>query len=695
MSKSWVNRLGWSVGALAVGYGFPVAAQEAASPAPAQLEKIVIKASPLRTQADNATVPVSVLKADRLLLSDQTTLGVALESLPGVRADTFGAGASRPVIRGQTLPRVVVLQDGADVMDASGVSPDHALTVDPMLAERVEVIRGPGALLYSSGAIGGVVNVIDGRIPDAVPAEGVSGFASLRGATGARERAGAVGVTAGEGNFAIRLEGATRHADDYRVPNWSTSRLPGTYARSTSGSIGVSWIHDNGYTGVSFSQMHSRYGLPGHDHAYDECHIDGLVLHCDEHDDHDGHEDHEDGHEEQGHDDHGGVVTGDTPETRLKSQRFDARGEYSNPLPGLTRLSWRAGFARYRHDELEHGQIASTFRNRAHDFRLELEHAPIVGWDGVIAVQNGQSRFDTSGPERFLPSTRTKTWGVALLETYRVNNWRFEAGLRHDWQSIQPDSSQPAYQGRALSGSIAAIWDFAPTYSLALQFSRAERMPGAQELYADGVHLATNTYEIGQADLNTEKSSGVDLTLRKTEGDFTFEASVFYNQVKDYIYAQTLDRYEDFRLIRYAQQDARFVGVELDMNYRVNRVVSVGVFGDMTRGRLTNGGGDLPRIPAARVGGSVNAVWDDWRANFEVVRVLRQNRIASYESTTPGYTMLNAGVAYDSEMQGADAQVYVQGRNLLNRLAFNHSSYLAQVAPLPGRSIMLGVRVDY
>ncbi|HCP76379.1 MAG TPA: TonB-dependent receptor, partial [Pusillimonas sp.] len=530
-----------------------------------------------------------------LLLSDQTTLGVALEGLPGVRADTFGTGASRPVIRGQTAPRVVVLQDGSDVMDASSISPDHALTVDPMLAERIEVIRGPGALLYSAGAIGGVVNVIDGRIPDAVPANGVEGFANLQGATGSDERAGAAGVTAGEGNFAIRLQGSARDADDYRVPDWSTSHLPGSFARSTTGSIGASWIHDNGYTGLSFSQINSRYGLPGHNHSYGDCHPHGSSLHCG------GHDDHEGDHEEEGHDDHDHDESddSDTPVTRLKSQRIDARGEYTDPLPGLTRLSWRAGFAKYRHDEMEHGEIASTFRNRAYDARLELAHAPLAGWEGVFALQNGQSRFDTSGPERFLPSTHTKTWGVALLETYRLNDWRFEVGVRHDWQSIDPDSGQPAYQGRALSGSAAAIWEFAPAYSVALQFSRAERMPGAQELYADGVHLATNTYELGQSDLGTEKSTGVDLTLRKTEGDFTFEASVFYNRVKDYIYAQTLDRYEDFSLIQYAQQDAQFVGVELDMNYQVNQYISVGAFGDMTRGRLTNGAGDLPRIPAA------------------------------------------------------------------------------------------------
>ncbi|RII82508.1 TonB-dependent receptor [Neopusillimonas maritima] len=688
VKKVWVSSWNAGVGLVAAFYGVGVAAVEPPASEPKQLEKIVIKANPLRTDADNATIPVSVLSGERLLLSDQTTLGVALEGLPGVRADTFGAGASRPIIRGQTAPRVVVLQDGADVMDASGISPDHALTVDPMLADRIEVIRGPGALLYSAGAIGGVVNVVDSRIPDAVPVDGVEGFANLRGASGARERAGAVGVTAGEGNFAIRLEGSTRHSDDYRVPDWSTSRLPGSFARSTTGSIGASWFHDNGYTGLSFSQMNSRYGLPGHDHGYDECSAHDFSLHCDDHDE---------DHEEEGHDDHDneGSDEGDTPVTRLKSQRFDARGEYSNPLPGLTRLSWRAGFAKYRHDEMEHDEIAGTFKNRAYDLRLELAHAPIAGWEGVFALQNGQSRFDTAGPERFLPSTHTKTWGVALLETYRLNDWRFEVGMRHDWQSIRPDSTQPAYQGRALSGSAAAIWEFAPAYSLALQFSRAERMPGAQELYADGVHLATNTYEIGQSDLGTEKSTGVDLTLRKTEGDFTFEASVFYNRVKDYIYAQTLDRYEDFRLIRYAQQDAQFVGLELDMNYQVNRTISVGVFGDVTRGRLTNGGGDLPRIPAARLGGRINAQWQDWRANLEVIRVLRQDRIAAYEIETPGYTMLNAGVAYDFEAQGADAQVYLQGRNLLNRLAFNHSSYLAQVAPLPGRSIMLGVRVDY
>ena len=657
-------------------------AQTSLSGEPIQtLAPVVITASPLRPAADSSAVPVEVVEGHQLMLRDQTSLGVALEGLPGVHADTFSSGASRPVIRGQTLPRVQVLTNGASTFDAAGVSPDHAVVAETMLAERVEVIRGPGALLYTAGAIGGVVNVIDGRIPESVPEKGVTGHVDLRGTTGIKERAGAFSLTAGEGPIAVHVEGMKRRTGDYRVPDWTSSRVPGTDQNTDSGSVGLSWIQDKGYTGVAVSRTQSKYGIPGHDHRYDECHPHGNRLHCDSHD-----PDHE------GHDDHG--AGSEPPRVDLKSNRVDLRGEYRQPFAGISRIGWRAGFVDYRHNELEEGKIASTFKNRGRDLRLEVGHEKIAGWEGAVSVQAAESDFRTAGDERFMPSAVTRTQGLGVVEAYDWNDWRFELGARYDRQRVQPDNTSPRYNAGAASFSAAALWKFTPHYVMSLSLTRAQRMPTAQELYANGKHLASNTYEQGDSGLGKETAKGVDLGLRKTEGDLTFDLSLFYNRVDNYIYARTQDRFEDFQLIHYSQQEARFIGLEGALDYRINRHFTVGVFGDMVRGRL-RGGDDLARMPAARLGGRVQAKWGQLTADATLYRVFRQHRVASGERETSGYTMLNMGLSYDMAAGPSDLTLYLSARNLLNQKALNHASYLAHAAPLPGRSIMAGVRLEY
>lgn len=657
-------------------------AQTSPSGEPVQtLAPVVITASPLRPEADSSAIPVEVVEGRQLMLRDQTSLGVALEGLPGVHADTFSSGASRPIIRGQTLPRVQVLTNGASTFDAAGVSPDHAVVAETMLAERVEVIRGPGALLYTAGAIGGVVNVVDGRIPDSVPDNGVTGHIDLRGTTGIKERAGAFSLTAGEGPIAVHVEGMKRRTGDYRVPDWTSSRVPGTDQNTDSGSVGLSWIHDKGYTGIAVSRTHSKYGIPGHNHNYDECHPEDGKLHCEGH-----------GEEGEGHADHAAGST--PPRVDLKSNRVDLRGEYRQPFTGISRISWRAGFVDYRHNELEEDKIASTFKNRGRDLRLEVGHEKLAGWEGAVSVQAAESDFRTAGDERFMPSAVTRTQGLGLVEAYDWNDWRFELGARYDRQRVQPDNTSPRYSAGATSFSAAALWKFAPQYVLSLSLTRAQRMPTAQELYANGKHLASNTYEQGDSSLGKETAKGVDLGLRKTEGDLTFDLSLFYNRVDNYIYARTQDRFEDFQLIQYSQQEARFIGLEGAVDYRINRHFTVGVFGDMVRGRL-RGGDDLARMPAARLGGRVEAKWGQLTADATLYRVFRQQRVASGERETSGYTMLNMGLSYDMAAGPSDLTLYLSARNLLNQKALNHASYLAHAAPLPGRSIMAGVRLEY
>ncbi|WP_338880185.1 TonB-dependent receptor [Achromobacter veterisilvae] len=650
------------------------------------LAPITVSANPLGLDLNSTTLPASVLEGDALIEQRTGTLGETLKNLPGVNSDTFGAGASRPVIRGQTAPRVKVLSDGSEVMDASGISPDHAVTVEPLLAERIEVLRGPATLLYGGGAIGGVVNVVDKKVPTAVPEKGIEAEAELRGATGTKERSGAVGITAGQGQFAVRVEGMKRRTSDYDVPDWPGGKLEGSYSESSQGSVGMSWITPRGYVGLAFTHLESEYGLPGHNHEYEGCHPHGTHLHCGghDHDDGDVDEDHDHDHE------HGGV-----PYVKLRSNRLDLRAEYQDPFAGFEKIRLRGGLTDYQHDEIEGGEVGTRFKNKGYDLRLELQHKPIAGWRGVIGLQNAYSDFSADGEEAFLPRSKTRSNGLFVLEEYQLNDWRFELGARQDWQRISPSGGAPRSSLSGTSFSAAAIWDFAPQYSVALSLSRSQRLPTAQELYADGVHIATNTYELGNPDLGRETSHNIDLTLRKHSGDTTFSASVFHNRVKNYIYANTLDRYEDFRLIEYAQRDAEFTGVEGELRHQFTPVFSAAVFGDYVRGKLTGGDGNLPRIPAARAGLRGNVKWGQWSGGVEYARVFSQKDIAAYEDSTPGYNMVNAVVAYRGQYGATGYEVYLRGTNLLNKLAYNHASFISSVAPLPGRSVLLGVRMTY
>jgi len=651
----------------------------------AQLAPVTVSASSLAGHSPlDMTTPVTVLDGDTLVTRRQATLGDTLNGQPGIHADTFGAGASRPVVRGQTAPRVTVLSDGSTLMDASGVSPDHVITSEPMLADRIEVLRGPATLLYGGGAIGGVVNVLDQKIPDHVPENGIEGTAEMRGATGSDERAGAVGITAGAGNLAVRVEGLKRESNNYRVPKWSSNRLDGSYNNSATGSLGLSWVTARGYAGLAYTYQENKYGLPGHSHEYESCHTHGDHLHCGDHDDDD-----DDDHDHHEHD-HA------APWVKLRSERLDFRAEYDDPFAGFERLRVRAGLTDYRHDEIEGGEVGTRFRNRGYDGRLELAHKPWSGWRGVIGMQTAQSTFSATGDEGFLPKSRTRSAGLFVLEEYRLNDWRFELGAREDWQRIRPEGGATSSRQNATSLSTAAIWQFAPQYSAALSLSRSQRMPGAQELYADGNHLATNTYEVGNPNLKKETSYNADLTLRKTAGDTTFSVGGFYNRVNNYIYAHTLDRHEDYRLIAYTQRDAEFIGAEGEVAHRFSSLFRASVFGDYVRGKLvSHSGGNLPRIPAARLGVRGDLTWDAWSGGLEYYRVFRQRDIASYERATPGYHMVNASLGYDMRVGGARAQVYVRGTNLLNKLALNHASFLAHVAPLPGRSVMAGIRATW
>lgn len=676
------------------------------------VREVIVTADPLGRTGDDVISNVEILSGAALVQRRQSTLGETLVSLPGVTSDAFGGGASRPVIRGQTAPRVKILSDGASLFDASDVSPDHAVSGEPLLLDGIEVLRGPSALLYGGGAIGGAVNLIDRKVPTVLPEDGGKGAIELRYGSGDKERAGVVGVTVGLGAFALRLEGANRRTDDYQTPFYTPpghhhddhddhdhdgdhdhdedhedeaagfDRLAGSFNRNRTVSVGGSWIGSNGYFGVAYTEQDSQYGLPGHNHEYEACHPHESSLHCGGHDhgadDHDHDHDHSEGH---------------VPVVDLKSRRVDVRGEVRSPFAGVERIRFRGGHTDYAHDEVDDGEIATTFSNKGHELRLEVQHAPIGGFKGVIGVQTSESDFAAVGAESFVPPSTTKNTALFLLEAISFGDWRFEGALRQEWQEAQA-LARPDTEHKPFSASVGASWAFSPGYILALNLARSQRAPHAQELYARGIHIATNTYELGTATLDEETANSVELSVRRSQGPLTFAASAYRYAYDGYIYAATLDRFEDFRLIRYSQDDATFTGVEGEIRYAFANGVALSAFGDKVKAELDEGG-PLPRIPAARLGARAEYAAGPWSGDVEYTRVFQQDEIAAFETKTPGYDMVNATVAYDFTAGAFDNQLFVRGTNLLDETALSHTSYLSTLAPQRGRSVLAGVRTRF
>ena len=664
-----------------------VQAEDTATSNSNELEAVNVSALPLGS--GSPSTPYSVMDQQTLTQKNAATLGETLNNQPGVHSDTFGGGASRPVIRGQSGPRVGVLNDGSAVLDASSISPDHTVTVDPMLARQIEVLRGPSTLLYGSGASGGVVNVLDSRIPTERPREEVEGFVGVRANTVADANATAAGITfSATDHLVFRVEGSRRDADDYEVDGFDRLTVPGTFAESDNSSIGASWIGDQGFFGMAYSYRRDNYGLPGHNHEFEECGVSRGRLDCPD--------------EEHDHE-HGEEVT---PFVDLASRRVDARGEYRNPMDGITAIRFRGNHTEYRHHEIEEGEIGTTFRNRGGDARLEVEHAPIGNWRGVVGMQYTDFDFSSLGGEAFVPKTESRAMALFAVEEYRLNDqWRFALGARQEHQRLRPEDrpgeALPDLKQDSTSLSAAANWAFVPGYELVLSVGHSERAPSAQELYAEGVHLATNTYECGlfsacgggQRDLDDEISLNANLNLRKTQGDWLFDLGVFENRINNYLYARTLDQIEDFRLIKYSQRDATFTGAEASVSYYGIDPIGITVFGDMVRATFDDGG-YLPRIPAKRLGTRLNTYVGHFDAELEYYRSFAQDQIAGFEDRTAAYDMANVTVSY--RLRGDQRYTfYVRGNNLLGEEVFNHSSFLASTVPEPGRNLTVGTRIEF
>ncbi|NHB66255.1 TonB-dependent receptor [Acinetobacter sp. GFQ9D192M] len=689
-----------------------VFAEQSSSSIPVQtMDTIQVQAHPLvQTAADFA---VADLMVDQKALSERaTTIGDALADELGVYSNQYGTGASRPVIRGQDGPRVKVLQHASETADVSTLSPDHAVTVDPILAKQVEVIRGPSTLLYSAGTVGGLVNVTDQKIPTQMPEDGLEGTAGLRYNSGSDEKLASAGVTAAVGeNFALRVEGTKHKANDYIAPDYVVEeshgdhshfhkerRVGNTFAEGQTVNIGGSWIHDRGFVGLSYSNRQDEYGLPGHSHEYHGCVLHGDHFHgCPK-----------PGVAAEHEEEHGG------PWVDLKSERYEVRTELEQPFAGFDKLRAHASFTDYEHDELEENEVISNFKSKGYDGRLELVHVPVAGWEGVIGTQYSQQKINLAATEHdhhedgdeddeehhvhgssvVMPDTKTEKYSLFALEHKQLGDVHVELGARVDHQKVQVESEQKNYSGTGVSASAAANWEFAPNYKLSIVGSHQQRLPLAQELYANGLHFATNTYEVGNPDLDKESSNNLELGFEYEGAKLDYHAHIYHNWFDDYIYGATTARNGNLRGVEYTQDKARFYGAEAEATYALNDTYKLGVFGDYVRGKIE--GENAPRIPAGRLGTKVEADFaDGWSGMAEYYHVFNQDKTASYEDETQGYNMVNVGLSYANSIADKNAyRVYFKANNLLDDQVYSHSSFLSNI-PQVGRNFTVGVQYDF
>jgi len=649
-------------------------------------EQIVVTATPVRQSADDLAQSVTVVTGDVLERVRAANLGETLESQLGMSASAFGAGASRPIIRGLAGPRVRTLEDGIDSMDVSTVSVDHAVSIDPLAARQVEIFRGPTTLLYGSGAVGGIVNTVTNRIPVAAPEDGLEGAVEVQGNTVADDRALSLAVDGGGAILAWHLDATSRQTGDYEIPGFadvahdeSSPPEPGNddvFGHVENSDIdldgyaaGLSWVGDRASFGVAVSAFESNYGLPGH-------------------------------HEHEG----GGDPAVPEPDVRvdLGQTRVDLRGGWLGMNGPIESLNIRFGSNDYGHVELEGADIGTRFSNDAYEGRLELLHAPWGNWNGAVGMQFGAREFSAIGEEAFVPPTDSESFGVFIVEERELELWQVSVGGRIERQEQRPGNGSPVVDDQAQSFSFAAIRALGSDYSLAFNVADAERLPGTEELYSNGPHLATHTIEVGDSSLGAERSRHVDIGIRRAGGMLTWAVTAFVTDYADYIYLDdtgVVDPDELLPIFAFTQADARLSGVEAELATPIAEVgagqVDLRVFADTVDGELDSGG-HLPQLPPRRVGARLQYQGMRIATGIETSRYAAQDRFAEHETPTAGYTMLNADLQWMlGEDRGASYELFVRGTNLLDEDARRHTSFLKDELPLPGRNYSVGFRARF
>lgn len=650
------------------------AAAQSAPQAPAELGDIIVTGAPYGISQRASVIATDVVDEQTLATAPAASLGDMLSGRPGIRSTDFAPGASRPVIRGLSGPRVQVLTNGIGLIDASSVSPDHAVATDPAEANRIEIIRGPATLVYGGSAIGGVVNVLDDRIPTEIPEGGVSGVVSTQASSVDDGRSAFGRVTVGSGNFAFNVDGVKRKTDDYDIPapaisarraaaeglaREDTGTQPNSYTDLEAWGVGGSYIGDKGFAGVSYKNTDSEYGTVAEESVF----------------------------------------------IKLNQKRWDARGEYRFDSGPFSALRGSYGHADYTHTEFEAvGEPGTIFNSDGWEGRADLVQRERNGWNGAVGVQALSRNFEAIGEEAFVPSVKIDELGLYTVQRLDLGNHGFEGGLRYDRRELSGTpiggTSEVTREFDNWSASAAAF--IRPTTGLFLGLSLAhnERAPSEVELFADGVHIATAAYETGDRTLNSEKVTTLEGTAHYDRGRFTGDLHVYHSWYNGFIDERpTGDQFyfeeedEFFPIYRFVQTDAKFYGFELEGAYALwqdgDRKLSLEGAADYVHAQTDFG--PAARIPPYSVTGRLAWTSTKFDASAEVRHVGEQDRVANeFELPTDDYTLVNASVAVRPFAQ-QNVTLFAEARNLTDEEAREHVSFLKDIAPLPGRNLRVGV----
>ena len=680
------------------------------------LEKFEVSTHPYARSSSEIAQPTTILAGQALETRPSLNLGELVAQEPGVSSSYFGPGAGRPVIRGMAGPRVAVMQNGSDMIDASTISPDHAVSIDPLLIERVEITRGPAALLEGGSAIGGAVNVVTHRIHATKPHPGVHGRIEGRTGSSNEERSGGIVLEGAVENIAWHLDAFRRETSNIEIPGFAESvrlrrleeaeehenehhdedehedeehhdeaeeafgTLPNSWVESSGGAAGLSWIGDRGYVGASLSFFDTRYGIPPGAHSHE---------HGDEH----GEEDHDD---EESHDEEEELVSID-----LQQRRFEIEGELREPFAGLQALRWHWSWADYEHTEFEGDEIGTVFANDGYDLRIDALHNPWEDWHGALGLAWSFSDFNAVGAEAFVPPTDTETLSLTLFEELERGPTIWQIGARVDAQSIDViDGSGRKADGTGWATSLGIVHDLEVDRKLSTSLSVTERLPIAQELFADGPHIGTNAYEIGNAALENERSLGLDMSLHQENEFLSSTLTGFVNSFDGYIYENPTGGEEDgLAVYEFAQRDARFYGAEatgmlhLMQSERGHLDLTFGI--DFVHAENQTDSTYLPRTPPWRWRTGFTWHRGPWHAGSEIVFAEGSDHLAPGELRTDAYELVSAYAGYRFIAGSMTWDLLLRGSNLTDSEARLHTSFLKDIAPLPGRNITASIRMGF
>jgi iron complex outermembrane recepter protein len=672
MSLSVVSRT-----ALLTAVGWAALAGAAAAqsaPRAAELDEVIVTGMPFGVTDRASLLAVEVLDEADLAVAPASTLGDLVNGLPGVRSTSFAPGASRPVIRGLSGPRVQVLTNGLGLIDASSVSPDHQVAVDPAEARRIEIVRGPSTLTFGGSAIGGVVNIIDDRIPTEPAEDGLDGHISAQAATVDSGTSFGGRIKANAGPLVFTADAFTRSASDFDVPVYPESQrlldeegetagdertVENTFVELDQYGAGVSWIGSRGYLGASIKHVETTYGVPGHAHEPDPLDPDA---------------------EEES------VSIG------LEQTRYDLRGELAFDSGPFSKARVSAGWADYSHTEFEGDETGTQFFSDGHEGRFELIQRERNGWQGAIGLQLLERTFDAVGDEAYVPLTDISEQGLYTVQRYDRGSLGFEGGLRLDNRSLDSVAGERDFSN--VSASAGVFLRPSAALFLGLSLARNERAPSEVELFAEGAHVATGAFEVGDIDLDSEVATSVEATVHFASGPFEFDLHAYHADYDGFIDLRPTgldDVDSDLPIFAYVQTGATFRGFEAEASYALweagDRSLSLSGAADWVRASTDLG--PAARIPPWSVTAGLDWTSDLFDAGLEVRHVSEQDRTAAFERPTDSYTLVNLK---GSVRPFADSNIilFAEAANLTDAEAREHASFQKDIAPQPGRSLRVG-----